>query len=124
MSWNTGIPRHHRFESGPLIAGFAADLARCFVARKGGSPAVKETALATDYAATLSAGLRRYGAGWRKRAEGQVQLRANGSAPHGPVACPSRRMPQVPPSSRSPPQRTAREAMLGRRRHDGVTVRA
>jgi hypothetical protein len=65
-----------RFESNPVIAAFAADLARCYVARKGGQASAGEDALAADYAATLTAGLVRYGSGWRKSAERRVQLRA------------------------------------------------
>jgi hypothetical protein len=72
-----------RFESNPVIAAFAADLAQCYAERKGGDQMrrariVTETAdkLATDYAASLSAGIVRYGATWKKQAEHAIAKRA------------------------------------------------
>jgi hypothetical protein len=71
-----------RFEGNPVITAFAADLAHCFAMRKGKTDAErarlatqKSDELAKDYAATLTAGLVRYGAMWKKRAQSAVQKR-------------------------------------------------
>jgi hypothetical protein len=71
-----------RFEANPVITAFAADLAHCYAARKGKTDTErarlttqKADNLAKDYAATLTAGLVRYGATWKKRAENAVQKR-------------------------------------------------
>ncbi|MFD6393316.1 M15 family metallopeptidase [Nocardia sp. NPDC060259] len=76
-------PRAGRFESDPAIAAFATDLGRCYATRKGGSDDERARIttwmaddLASDYAASLAAGLVRYGEAWRKRADTAVQQRA------------------------------------------------
>jgi len=71
-----------RFEGNPVITAFAADLAHCFATRKGKTDperarlaTQKADELAKDYAATLTAGLVRYGATWKKRTQNAVQKR-------------------------------------------------
>ena len=68
-----------RFEGKPAITAFAADLAHCFAGRKAKTDADrarlttnKADELAKDYAATLTAGLVRYGPGWKKKAQGAI----------------------------------------------------
>jgi hypothetical protein len=71
-----------RFESNAVIAAFAADLASCYANRMSSDPTKraqllnqKLDKLATDYAATLTAGLVRYGAGWKNIASAAVTKR-------------------------------------------------